>query len=40
MISFKKPGNGIPANEYLSVIGKLAKKTIKKDNLIRKEDLK
>ena len=40
MVAFKKPGNGIPASEYLSVVGKVVNKTIDKDTLISKEDLK
>lgn len=39
MIGFKKPGTGIPASDYKSVLGKIAKNNIKKDNLILSKDL-
>jgi N,N'-diacetyllegionaminate synthase len=37
-INFKKPGNGISASEYLSLIGKVLKKNLKKDEKINYSD--
>ena len=39
MIGFKKPGKGISASEVELVVGKCAKKNIKKDKIIYREDL-
>jgi len=39
MISFKKPGTGIPAKAYQTVIGRQARRSITKDSLIREDDL-
>ncbi|OOE31976.1 hypothetical protein BZG05_16125 [Salinivibrio kushneri] len=36
--SFKKPGNGIPAKEYKSLIGKTATKKIERNTRIKRED--
>jgi sialic acid synthase SpsE len=35
----KRPGDGIPANEYYSFLGKTVKKALKKDTLLRRDDL-
>ena len=34
----KRPGTGIPSYKMKSVIGKTARRSIKKDNLINKRD--
>ena len=39
MIGMKKPGTGIPAKRFREVLGKQARRWIKKDSLIREEDL-
>ena len=39
MICFKKPGTGIPANKYVEVVGKIAKRDIAKNSLISVKDL-
>ena len=38
-IDFKRPGTGISPKEINSVIGRVVKIAIQKDDLIRKEDL-
>jgi len=35
-LTIKRPGNGIPANEYFNLIGRKSKRTFKKDELIRR----
>lgn len=35
-LTVKRPGNGIPANEYFNLIGKKSKKFFKKDELIKR----
>ena len=35
----KRPGDGIPANEYYSFLGKTVNKSLKKDTLLRRADL-
>ena len=40
LMSFKKPANGIPANKYLSLLGKKIKRNVKKDQLVKLSDLK
>ena len=39
-LSFKKPDSGISASEYKKILGKKLKKTVKKDQLIKKSDFK
>ena len=39
-LSFKKPGTGIPASEYKSIINKTLLKNISKDVLIKYSDIK
>lgn len=36
----KRPGTGIPAKEYFSLIGKKAKKDLEKDTIIERKDIK
>jgi sialic acid synthase SpsE len=38
-ITAKRPGTGIPANEYYNIIGKKAIRDIPKDSLLRWEDI-
>lgn len=39
LIDFKRPGDGIPPNDYEKILGKKLKKDINYDDLILKEDL-
>ncbi len=39
-LSFKKPGNGLPPKYYKEIIGKILLSEVKKDQLIKKEELK
>lgn len=39
MITCKRPGTGIPANEFNDVLGKITKKSIEKDEVIKWDDL-
>jgi sialic acid synthase SpsE len=39
MVWVKRPGTGIPAKELGRVVGKMAKRSIKKDTLVRWDDL-
>jgi N,N'-diacetyllegionaminate synthase len=38
-LDFKKPGTGISANQWQDVVGKRINKELKKNNLLRKEDI-
>ena len=38
-ISFKRPGNCIPPNEKYNILGRILKKNIKRDDLLRRDDL-
>jgi len=38
MIGFKRPGGGIPPNDYLKIVGKRAKTTIKENEIIKLEN--
>ena len=35
-LTIKRPGNGIPANEYFNLIGRKSKRIFKKDEIITK----
>ena len=39
MVSIKKPGTGIPPKDLDKVIGKLSKKNIKKDTVLKDKDI-
>ncbi len=39
MLAFKKPGDGIPARDYLLLIGRKVKRNLEKDHKICEEDL-
>lgn len=39
MLSYKKPGSGIPAKRYKELIGKKAKRDIRKDTMIKEGDI-
>lgn len=38
-LNFKKPGNGIRADKYENIVNKISKKSFKKDEIIKYEDL-
>jgi sialic acid synthase SpsE len=38
MITTKSPGNGIPSNQFISIIGKIATKDIEKDTTLQYSD--
>jgi N,N'-diacetyllegionaminate synthase len=40
MLSYKKPGDGIPTREYKKIIGKTIKNTVSKDHKFKWEDFK
>lgn len=38
-LAYKKPGNGIPAKEYQSILGRIIKNDLPKDHMLLNEDL-